>query len=129
MLLHHLTALMVGTLFSMLGAAATYSNPLKQPNGGDPSIVYHGGYYYIMTTTWTDLQITRATTLEGLKQGETKMIWKDDNPDRCCNVWAPEMHLMDGIWYVYYSAGNGQNLDGQRSQVLQGKSMMRIRNV
>lgn len=42
----------------------------------------------MMTTTWTDLRITRAKTLGGLKTGETKTVWKDSNANRCCNMWA-----------------------------------------
>lgn len=73
---------------STLVDAANYTNPLKDYNGSDPYIVYTDGYYYLMTTTWTDLQITRATTLDGLKNGETKTVWTDATPNRCCNYWA-----------------------------------------
>lgn len=61
-------------------------------------MTYSDGYYYLMTTTWTNLQITRATTLEGLKNGETRVVWTDANPTRCCNVWAPELHKIDNTY-------------------------------
>ena len=33
------------------------------------------------------------------------MIWSDrSNPERACNFWAPEMHKVDGRWYVYFSS-------------------------
>ncbi|KAL2022169.1 hypothetical protein VTK56DRAFT_5998 [Thermocarpiscus australiensis] len=73
-----------------------------------------------MTTTWTNLQVTRARTLEGLKTGETKVVWTDSNPARCCNVWPPELHWLDNRWWIYYTAGSSANLDGQRSHVLRG---------
>lgn len=114
------TLLTLFTAFTTLVSAATYSNPLKASDGSDPHIVYTGGYYYLMTTTWSDLQITRAKTLEGLKTGEKKTVWKDSTASRCCNVWAPELHYFDGIWYIYYSAGTSANLDGQRPHVLKG---------
>lgn len=76
---------------AQLAAAANYSNPLRQTDGSDPQIVWHDGYYYLMTTTWTDVQLTRATTLEGLKTGERKTVWVDEDPSRCCSVWAPGM--------------------------------------
>lgn len=127
-----------------LASAASFSNPLKAWDGSDPHIVFSDGYYYLMTTTWTNLQITRAKTLEGLKTGETRVVWTDSNPSRCCNVWAPELHRINDTyehahiqeegenrvvmrkltrldrWYIYYTAGNGDNLDGQRSHVLKG---------
>lgn len=103
-------------------SAATFTNPLKNPNGSDPFIVYDGGYYYLTTTTWTDIQVTRATTLEGLKTGENKVVWEDSNTDRCCQVWAPEMHSIDGTWYMYYTAGRSDaDLGYQRSFVLKGE--------
>ncbi len=73
-----ITAL-VGAVASLLAlaSAASFSNPLKPTNGSDPHIAYSGGYYYLMTTTWTNLQITRAKTLEGLKNGETRIAWTD----------------------------------------------------
>jgi GH43 family beta-xylosidase len=87
-------------LSSLLGAsnAASFTNPLKDPNGSDPYAVYVDGYYYLTTTTWTDVQITRATTLEGLKTGEVQVVWSDSDPNRCCSVWAPEFHLIDGVF-------------------------------
>lgn len=42
--------------------------------------------------------MTRAPTLEGLKDGERKQIYEDSEPSRCCNVWAPEMHYIDGAF-------------------------------
>ena len=101
-------------------SAATFSNPLKPRDGSDPQMVYDNGYYYLMTTTWTNLQITRATTLEGLKTATPTVVWSDSNSARCCNMWAPELHKIDGRWYIYYTAGNSANLDGQRSFVLRG---------
>jgi GH43 family beta-xylosidase len=33
------------------------------------------------------------------------VIWSDrSNPERACNFWAPEMHNVDGRWYLYFSS-------------------------
>ncbi|EWZ28943.1 hypothetical protein BFJ63_vAg14660 [Fusarium oxysporum f. sp. narcissi] len=100
--------------------AATYSNPLEPRNGGDPSIVWHAGWYYMTSTTWGDVRLRRAKTLNGLKTGESKIIYQSNEPSRCCNVWAPELHNVGGTWHVYFSAGTRANTDNQRSQVLKG---------
>ena len=76
--------------------AATFTNPLKEADGSDPHMVYTDGYYYLTTTTWTDIQLTRATTIEGLKTGEVQVVWSDSDASRCCSVWAPEIHYFDG---------------------------------
>ncbi|KAL3482180.1 glycosyl hydrolase [Aspergillus californicus] len=114
--------LLLATLLLGSSNGASFSSPLKDPNGSDPFMVYVDGYYYLTTTTWTDVQITRATTLEGLKTGEVKTVWSDDNVLRCCSVWAPEFHEIDGVWYLYYTAGSSDSLDYQRVHVLQGGS-------
>ncbi|KIO29051.1 glycoside hydrolase family 43 protein, partial [Tulasnella calospora MUT 4182] len=63
-----------------------FTNPIKNPNGSDPFMVYDGGYYYLLTTTWTNVQITRATTVTGLKTATPKVVWTDSTSTRCCNV-------------------------------------------
>lgn len=66
-----------------------FTNPLRPKDGSDPFIVYADGYYYFMSTTWKDVKLTRAKTLEGLKNGETKIVYRGTDPNVCCNVWAP----------------------------------------
>jgi GH43 family beta-xylosidase len=85
-------------VFLSYASAAPFSNPLKARDGSDPHIVYTDGFYYLMTTTWSNLQVTRATTLGGLKTGETKVVWTDSNSARCCNVWAPELHKINNTY-------------------------------
>lgn len=71
-----------------------------------------------MTTTWRDLQIIRAKTLDGLKTGENRTIYTMSNPKPDGNdVWAPELHKVNGTWYVYYS-------QDRKSWVLTGKCPM-----
>lgn len=100
--------------------ASAFTNPIRQPGGSDPHVSYSDGYYYLMTTTWTDVQIARSATVEGLKTAEKKVVYATDEANRCCNVWAPEVHYLDGAWYVYYTAGNADDLEGQNLHVLQG---------
>ncbi|KAF2162624.1 glycoside hydrolase family 43 protein [Zasmidium cellare ATCC 36951] len=112
-------------IFAFLQAtvwAADYSNPLKGSDAGDPNIVYEDGWYYLMATGSPPpvLQMTRARTLDGLKAGEVRDVWRDSTPSRCCNLWAPEMHLVDGRWHIYYAAGPENDPGVQRSHVLQG---------
>ena len=65
-------------------SAASFTNPLMTKDGSDPFIVYADGYYYLMTPTWSNLQITRAATLGGLKTGERKTVWRF--PCACASV-------------------------------------------
>jgi GH43 family beta-xylosidase len=73
-----------------------FYNPLKSYNGSDPFMVYSDGYYYLLTTTWSNIQITRSTTIAGLKTATPEVVWSDSTASRCCNVWAPEVHYIAG---------------------------------
>lgn len=107
--------------FFIAPATATFTEPVRAaPGGSDPQIVYSGGYFYLLTTTWTDVEITRATTIEGLADSERTVLFSTTEPSYCCNVWAPEAHLLGDSWYIYYVAGETTDLDGQRIHVLKG---------
>ncbi|KAL1649628.1 hypothetical protein SLS61_006284 [Didymella pomorum] len=108
------------SLCGLLGSAAAYTNPIRNPGGGDPQISWFDGYYYLISTEWTNLQLSRATTIEGLKTATPKAIYEDLTPNRCCSVWAPEIHYFERTWYLYYTAGNADNLNDQRMHVLKG---------
>jgi len=104
---------------------ATFSNPLNHGDGSDPFMVYFEGYYYLTATTWSsDLIVRRSTTIDGLKAAEPVSVWTGDQPSRCCNFWAPELHFLDGPngkrWYLYFTAGpSGTKTDNQRNHVLE----------
>ncbi|KAF8728448.1 Glycosyl hydrolases family 43, partial [Rhizoctonia solani] len=103
--------------FSLVSYAAAFTNPIKAKDGSDP---------YIATTTWSNIQITRATSMAGLKTATPKVVWSDSTASRCCNLWAPEIHWIAGqsSWFIYYTAGvaGTANFDGQRLHVLKGSS-------
>ncbi|MBK8026669.1 MAG: family 43 glycosylhydrolase [Chloroflexi bacterium] len=103
----------------------TFRNPLNTNGGADPWLTYYEGNYYLATTTWSStLVMRRSPTLAGLKTAEPVEIYHETDPSRCCNMWAPEFHLLtapDGTqhWYFYYSAGRAITLDFQRTHVLE----------
>ncbi|GGY74428.1 hydrolase [Streptomyces nitrosporeus] len=103
-------------------SAASFANPVKSVKGADPWITYHDGNYHLVSTSWTDvITIRRSPTLAGLATAPGIQVWKGDDPSRCCNIWAPELHHLNGRWYLYYVAG--QNVSDynptQRSHVLE----------
>lgn len=103
------------------GFTAAYQNPIQSP-GPDPSMVYADGMYYLTHTAYTYIDITRSTTLAGLLDGETKTIWTDSDPTKNSNIWAPEIHQIDDIWYMFYSSCDSSQAccDSCRTRVLKG---------
>jgi GH43 family beta-xylosidase len=104
-------------------AAATFFNPLNEANGADPWLQYYDGNYYLTTTQVGDIRMWKSPTLAGLATAAPAVVWSDDEPTRCCNMWAPEFHLLDGPngkrWYLYYTAGSDGTLDKQHTHVLE----------
>lgn len=77
-------------------AVITFTNPLKNPNGPDPFIIHDSGFHY-HTTTWKNLQITRATTTAGLKTAIPITVYSSTASSRCCNMWTPVIHEIGGM--------------------------------
>jgi GH43 family beta-xylosidase len=88
------------------GPVRTFTNPVKR-NGPDPWLQYHNGSYYLTTTTWNStITMRRSTTLGGLATAPEQVIFNlAGRANGCCNMWAPEFHLLGGRWYLYYVAG------------------------
>ncbi|WP_433003795.1 family 43 glycosylhydrolase [Kribbella sp. CA-294648] len=83
-----------------------FTNPIKR-NGPDPWLQYYNGYYYLATTTWNStITMRRSRTLAGLSSAADTVVFNlSGRPNGCCNMWAPEFHLLNGRWYLYYVAG------------------------
>ncbi|WP_162909730.1 glycoside hydrolase family 43 protein [Aggregatilinea lenta] len=130
-----LAVLLAGALLALIAVplvgaqgAPTFTNPIQLSNGADPWIVYYEGNYYLTTTVGgSELYVRQSPTLGGLKDAPPVLVWEDETPDRCCNMWSPELHLLDGEdgphWYLYYTAGPmSQNThDTQYTHVLESE--------
>ncbi|MBA2806813.1 family 43 glycosylhydrolase [Streptomyces sp. KM273126] len=99
-----------------------YTNPVKAQKGADPWLEYYNGSYYLVTTSFTgELTMRKSPTLAGLSTAPSVQVWSDSTTGRNSNFWAPEIHFLDGKWYLYYSAGNRGTAccDSQRTHVLE----------
>lgn len=95
---------------------ATFTNPLYP--GADPWVVRCAGEYFLCQADARGaISVWRSSTL--IERGEQRVVWTP--PARGWNrrqVWAPELHHVDGRWYIYYAASNGRNA-AHRMGVLQ----------
>jgi GH43 family beta-xylosidase len=104
----------------------TFTNPLSL-HGPDPWLQYYNGFYYLATTTWNStITMRRSRTLGGLATApDTLILNLSSRANGCCNMWAPEFHLLTGPngprWYLYYTAGQNiaDYLGTQRIHVLE----------
>jgi GH43 family beta-xylosidase len=112
------------------GGGHTYTNPLR-PRGPDPFMRYFNGFYYLVTTTWNNtITMRRSATLAGISTTPDTVIFNLSSlPNGCCNMWAPEIHLLTGPngqrWYLYYTASRNVSnyLPTQRIHVLESAGL------
>jgi GH43 family beta-xylosidase len=45
----------------------------------------------------------------GLASATQQTLWTPPPGEACCNLWAPEIHQLNGKWYLYYTADNGSD--------------------
>ncbi len=90
-------------------ASSTFTNPLLS-SGPDPWVIYDNGFYYYTDTTAKNITLWRTADITDLKQAEKKVIWTPP-PGRpySHDLWAPELHKVNGHWYIYFAADAGQN--------------------
>ncbi|HET7536907.1 MAG TPA: family 43 glycosylhydrolase [Candidatus Didemnitutus sp.] len=96
---------------SLAGFGDELPNPLIRQRA-DPYVYRHtDGYYYFMGTVpqYDRLELRRAATLEELPSATPTVIWrKHATGEMGSHIWAPEIHFIDGKWYVYFAAGGAE---------------------
>ena len=92
-------------------AMGTFTNPLL-PVGPDPWVASEDGYYYYMNSTGSNLAIRKTRDLTDLADAEKKVVWTAPNTGPYSrDIWAPELHRLEGKWYIYFAADDGANED------------------
>ncbi|MNZ26126.1 Extracellular exo-alpha-(1-_5)-L-arabinofuranosidase precursor [compost metagenome] len=96
----------------------------------DPWIYKHpDGYYYFTASVpeYDRIEVRRSTTIQGLKDAVPAVAWrKYETGPLSANIWAPEIHYIDGKWYIYFAAARTtETQDGlfdHRMYVLENES-------
>lgn len=104
-----LAFVLLGGLTTGAQSTPTFRNPLLA-SGADPWVILHDGVYYYMNTTGTNLTIWKTRDMTDLEHAEKRVVWTPptDGP-YAKEIWAPELHRLDGRWYIYFAADDGAN--------------------
>ena len=98
-----------------------FVNPLL-PYGADPFSFYKDGYYYYTHSMQDKLVLWKTRDLTQLKSAESKTVWTPPQGTMYSKeLWAPEIHFIQGKWYLYFAADNGEN-PNHRMYVLENDS-------
>jgi len=99
-----------------------YPNPLVEERA-DPYIHKHTDGYYYFTGSYPEydrIVLRRAKSIKDLSHAEETVIWsKPEKGIMSKHIWAPELHFIDGKWYVHYAAGDIDDVWAIRPYVLE----------
>ena len=101
-----------------------YQNPIVEQRA-DPWVCKTGDtYYYVATAPEYDrIEIRKSNTINGLSTAEAKTIWtKHKTGIMGHHIWAPELHRIDGKWYIYFAAGEAEKIWNIRMYALSNDS-------
>lgn len=108
------------------GADATLraGQPLL-PSGPDPWVTQRDGIYYYTHTLGDRIALWKTTDMRQLGKAASVVVWTPPAQGvNSASIWAPELHYLDGKWYLYYSAvDKAHNDDAHRHMfVLENRS-------
>lgn len=92
----------------------------------DPYVYKHtdGTYYFTASVPSYDrIILRRASTIKGLAAAEETTIWRKHNVGIMSqHIWAPELHYIQGKWYIYFAASKVDDIWALRPYVLECES-------
>lgn len=97
-----------------------FTNPIIGPAAPDPFFYYKDGYYYYVRSSYGGLTVSKAQRLQDIGQVPRIMVYSqaDAPSDITRNWWAPEIHYLEGNWYIYWAANDGKS-ENHRMYVLE----------
>lgn len=115
-----------------LQAQRTFTNPIKN-SGPDPWVLQKDGWYYYMNTTGRNLTLWKTRNMADLVTAESKIVYTPPGGKPYSkDLWAPEIHFLQGRWYIYFSADSLNNLshrvwviENESSDPMQGEWTMK----
>ncbi|CAN5916960.1 hypothetical protein BH11GEM2_BH11GEM2_13740 [soil metagenome] len=107
------------TVRSYEAPGCMFANPIV--TGADPWVIRKDSAYYYISSRNNRIWIATSPTLTGVMTAPSIAVWSaPDTGWNRGNLWAPELHSVDGRWYIYYAAGTpGAPFTSQRAGVLE----------
>uniref|UniRef100_A0A8H7NHK8 Uncharacterized protein n=1 Tax=Bionectria ochroleuca TaxID=29856 RepID=A0A8H7NHK8_BIOOC len=86
----------------------------------DPWMVQANGVYYLTFTLANRIEIWESPLMEDFFNARKALVWQPEPGSRwAADIWAPELHLIKGVWYIYATASQpGVGNPGHRTIVL-----------
>lgn len=100
-------------------------NPIIEQRA-DPWIYKHldGFYYFTASVPQFDcIELRKSEAIGKLGNCESKIVWKEHKfGEMSKHIWAPEIHFIQGKWYIYFAAAHSQDQWRIRMYVLENEN-------
>jgi GH43 family beta-xylosidase len=106
-------------------AEPVFNNPLVRQRADPYAVLHADGYYYFTATApeYDRIELRRARALNELGKAQSKVVWrKHASGPMSWHIWAPELHHIDGKWYIYVTAGRADDHWAIRLYALENSS-------
>jgi GH43 family beta-xylosidase len=110
-----------GSMSSLPKLKTRFPEPVVD-SGADPYVVVHDDYfYYCHVQQDKAIFIRKAKTLDDIGKAEAIQVWPLPGKPFEESIWAPELHRLDGKWYIYFANGpKVEHYSQQRMYVIEG---------
>src|SRR3954471_9357928 len=103
------------------GNDSTFTNPVLT-KGPDPWVIQKDSFYYVTHTFGNRIAVYQTKKMSELSNAPVTTIWSPPSTGAYSkDIWAPEIHLLQGKWYAYFAADDGNNAN-HRMYVLENSS-------
>ncbi len=95
--------------------------------GQDPWVVSHDGSLLLVQSARGTRRIVvkRFRDLQRMDRNVETTIWAPKGHDRRRELWAPELHRVDGRWYLYFAASEAGTA-GHRMYLLEAEDPLGV---
>lgn len=104
------------------GSVVTVTNPVLHAPAQDPQVVFADGRYYYCESSKDGIFLRAAADFAELGKAPRVRVWAPPvSGGASRNIWAPELHVLDGRCYIYFAADDGNNAN-HRMWVLEART-------
>lgn len=89
--------------------------------GPEPWAIFKDGKYYYTQTVHDRITLWETDDITQLEQAKKKDVWIPKDSLNAYHLWSPRIEWIDGKWYIYYCADDG-NTDNHQIYVLENDS-------
>jgi GH43 family beta-xylosidase len=86
----------------------------------DPFVFkHHDGHYYFTASVpaYDRIEVRRSPTIAGLATAAPVTVWRKPDTGKLSElIWAPEIHFIQGAWYVYFAAAPSREIKDELFQ-------------